>query len=41
VLDQTVLGTGKDVRFFPPGTHDPRLTDNYYTGENLGTISER
>ncbi|MFM0502490.1 DUF1329 domain-containing protein [Paraburkholderia caffeinilytica] len=41
LLDQTVVGTGKDMKFFPPGSDDPRLTDGYFTGENLGTISER
>ena len=41
LLDQTVVGTGKDIKFFPPGSNDPRLNDGYFTGENLGTISER
>ncbi|WP_322062917.1 DUF1329 domain-containing protein [Paraburkholderia sp. J63] len=41
LLDQTVVGTGMDMKFFPPGSNDPRLTESYFTGENLGTISER
>lgn len=41
LVDQAVLGTGKDLKFFPPGVDDPRLSDGYFTGENLGSISDR
>jgi hypothetical protein len=41
VFDETVIGTGKDLKFYPPGATDPRLTDQYFTGENLGAISDR
>lgn len=41
VFDQTVAGTGKDLKFYPPGSTDPRLTESYFTGENLGAISDR
>ena len=41
IFDQTVIETGGDLQWFPPGTKDPRLTESYYTGENLGRISER
>lgn len=41
VLDETVVGSGKDIKFYPPGSSDPRLTDRYFTGENLGAISSR
>jgi hypothetical protein len=36
-----VIQTGGDLRWYPPGTKDPRLTPSYYTSENLGAISER
>lgn len=41
VFDQTVVGTGKDLKFYPPGATDSRLTDSFFTGENLGAISDR
>jgi hypothetical protein len=41
LLDQTVLGTGKDIRFFPPSVQDPRLNEGYYTAESLGKVSDR
>jgi Protein of unknown function (DUF1329) len=41
VFDETVVGTGKDLKFLPPGSNDPRLNDNFFTGENLGAISDR
>ncbi len=41
VLDETIIGTGKDLKFHAPGSTDPRLKDGYFTGENLGTISDR
>ncbi len=41
VLDETVIGTGKDLKFHAPGSADPRLKDGYFTGENLGAISDR
>jgi hypothetical protein len=41
ILDETVIGTGKDIKFFPPGSTDPRLKDSFFTGENLSAISDR
>lgn len=41
VFDQTVIGTNKDMKLYPPGVSDPRLMDNYFTSENLGAISDR
>ena len=41
VLDETIIGTGKDLKFHAPGSTDPRLKDAYFTGENLGAISDR
>jgi hypothetical protein len=41
IFDQNVIETGGDLRWYPPGTKDPRLTPSYYTSENLGAISER
>jgi hypothetical protein len=41
IFDQSVIQTGGDLKWYPPGTRDPRLTDAYYTSENLGAISER
>ena len=41
IFDQTVIETGGDLKWYPPGSKDPRLTDGYYTSENLGAISER
>ncbi|HWW08502.1 DUF1329 domain-containing protein [Collimonas sp.] len=41
VFDETIVGTGKDLKFYPPEASDPRLTDNFFTGENLGAISDR
>ncbi|REE18121.1 uncharacterized protein DUF1329 [Paraburkholderia sp. BL27I4N3] len=41
VLDNTVVGSGKDVKYYPPGSSDSRLTSQYFTGENLGKISDR
>jgi hypothetical protein len=41
ILDETVIGTGKDIRFFSPSTDDPRLKDSFFTGENLSAISDR
>jgi hypothetical protein len=41
IFDQNVMETGGDLKWYPPGVKDPRLTDSYYTGENLGAISER
>lgn len=41
VFDNTVVGTGKDKKYYPPGTTDPRLSDSFFTGDNLGTISDR
>ncbi|MGU7771700.1 DUF1329 domain-containing protein [Burkholderia sp. MR1-5-21] len=39
IFDFSSVGAQKDIRFFVPGDHDPRLTDNFFTGENLQTIS--
>jgi hypothetical protein len=41
VFDETVVGTGKDLKFYPPGMDDPRLNNQYFTGENLSAISDR
>lgn len=41
IFDMTVIGTGKDLRFYPPGVNDARFNNSYYTGENLGAISVR
>lgn len=41
VFDETIVGTGKDLKFYPPEASDPRLTDSFFTGENLGAISDR
>jgi len=41
VLDNVVMGTGKDIKFYLPGTTDTKFKDSYYTGENLGAISDR
>ena len=41
IFDQNVVDSGADMKFFPPETKDPRFTDGFYTGENLGAISER
>jgi hypothetical protein len=41
LIDQTVIGTGKDIRFYPPSSGDPRLASTYYTAESLGKISDR
>jgi hypothetical protein len=41
LLDQTVIGTGKDIKFYPPTANDARLTASYYTAESLGKISDR
>ncbi|PRC91984.1 DUF1329 domain-containing protein [Solimicrobium silvestre] len=41
VLDETIIGTGKDIRSYPPGSKDPRFKDNFFTAENLSAISDR
>ena len=41
VLDETIIGTGKDLKFHAPNSTDPRLKDSFFTGENLGAISDR
>lgn len=41
VFDETIVGTGKDLKFHAPNSTDPRLKDGYFTGENLGAISDR
>jgi Protein of unknown function (DUF1329) len=41
ILDMTIIGTGHDLKFYPPGSNDPRMTDNFFTGENLCAISDR
>ncbi|AKJ66868.1 hypothetical protein PATSB16_04000 [Pandoraea thiooxydans] len=40
VDDQSVIGGGKDIRFFEE-SNDPRFRGDYYTAENLRSISER
>jgi hypothetical protein len=41
VFDETIVGTGKDLKFYPPGMNDSRLNNQYFTGENLSAISDR
>ncbi|MFP4593607.1 DUF1329 domain-containing protein [uncultured Ralstonia sp.] len=40
VNDQTVIGAGQDVHYFET-SNDPRFAANYYSAENLRSISER
>jgi hypothetical protein len=40
VTDQTVIGTGEDVHYFESSS-DPSFSSDYYTAENLRSISER
>ncbi|MCA8031264.1 DUF1329 domain-containing protein [Burkholderia cepacia] len=40
VADQSVIGTGSDVRYVDQST-DPKFTSDFYTAENLRAISER
>jgi hypothetical protein len=40
VADQSVIGAGKDVRYFEKSS-DPHFSSDYYTAENLRAISER
>jgi hypothetical protein len=40
VVDQTVIGTGADVRYFEQSS-DPHFSSDFYTAENLRSISER
>jgi hypothetical protein len=40
VLDQNVVGTGADVRYFEESTA-PAFNPGFYTAENLRAISER
>lgn len=41
VLDEHAVGTGADVRWITEVGNNPRLTSNFYTAENLRSISER
>ncbi len=40
VTDQSVIGTGQDVQYFE-SSDSPAFHSNYYTAENLRSISER
>jgi hypothetical protein len=40
VCDQSVIGVGKDLRWFTE-TNDPRFREDYYTAEQLRSMSER
>jgi len=40
VCDQSSIGTGKDMRYHVD-SKDPRFRTDWYTGENLRSISER
>jgi hypothetical protein len=40
VVDQSVIGTGTDVRYFEQSS-DPHFSSDFYTAENLRAISER
>jgi hypothetical protein len=41
ILDSSVIGTGKDMRYYAPSENDSRFNDNWFTGENLGAISSQ
>ena len=41
ILDNTVVGTGKDYVFYPPNSVDTRLKDDFFTANNLQLISGR
>ena len=41
VLDESVIGTGKDLKFYAPGAVDKRFKDSFFSGENLSAISDR
>ncbi|MBV8468350.1 MAG: DUF1329 domain-containing protein [Burkholderiaceae bacterium] len=41
VTDSNVLGGGKDTKFLSDEKEDPRFSMNFYTPENLRSISER
>jgi hypothetical protein len=41
LLDSNVVGGAKDIRFMPDEKGDPHFNTNYYTPENLRSISER
>ncbi len=41
VVDNTVVGTGKDLRVFSDSSQDPRLKPSYFTAETLRANSER
>jgi len=41
VLDESIIGTGKDIRSYPAGSKDPRFKDGFFTAENLSAISDR
>jgi hypothetical protein len=40
IFDQSAIGTGKDLKWLAE-TSDPRFRQDFYTGENLRSISER
>ena len=40
IVDQTVISTGKDIKWLPIATGN-KYQDDYYTPENLRAISER
>lgn len=41
VVDASVLGGGKEVRFYAEPEGNPRMKDDFYTAENLRAISDR
>ena len=41
ILDMSVFEGGQDMHLFTPESTDSRLKESWYTGENLGAISER
>lgn len=41
VFDMSALGTGRDMKFYGPDAVDKRLSESFYTSENLGAISDR
>ena len=40
VSDQSVIGTGADIRYFEQ-SNDPHFSSGFYSAENLRAISER
>jgi hypothetical protein len=41
VFDMSIVGMGKDLRFFAPESQDKRLVQGFYTSESLSATSDR